>query len=77
MATSLTELESILNLRPVCAISDDSSDPEPLTPNHLLLQRPVLALSTGTFVKEALCVIDQRVRPRVFQNSTGGANFAG
>ena len=54
MAMSLTEVESFLNPRPVCAIWNDSSDPEPLTPNHLLLQRPVLALSTGTFVKEAL-----------------------
>ena len=48
MATSLTEVESILNQRPVCAISDDSSYPEPLTPNHLLLQRPVLALPPGS-----------------------------
>ena len=78
-ATSLTEVESILNPIPVCAISDDSSYPEPLTPNHLLLQRLVLALPPGTFVKEAACVhgrnrdkcksvlekIDQRVRPSV------------
>jgi len=50
--TVLTEIESILNSRPLCAASDDSNDCEPLTPNHLLLQRPVQALPPGTFVKE-------------------------
>ena len=89
MATSLTEVESILNPRPVCAISDDSSDPEPLTPNRLLLQRPLQTLPPGTLIKEALCVhgksgdkwksvlerIDQRVRPRVLHKNTRGAKL--
>ena len=90
MATSLTEVESILNPRPVCAISDDSSDPESLTPKHLLLQRPVLALSTSTFVKEALCSRKKwrqmemnfgedwsNVTPQCCRNDRRGANFVG
>ena len=90
MATSLTEVESILKPRPVCAISDDSSDPEPLTPNHLLLQRPVLALSTGTFVKEALCSRKKwrqmemsfgedwsKGTPQCCRNDRRGSNFVG
>ena len=44
LATVLTEVEATLNSRPLSAISDDPNDLQPLTPNHLLLQR--------TFVKE-------------------------
>ena len=34
-----TEATSILNSHPICPSSDDPNDLEPLTPNHLLLQR--------------------------------------
>ena len=37
IATVFTEVESILNSRPLCATSDHPNDCEPLTPNHLLL----------------------------------------
>lgn len=52
LPTVLTEVESILNSRPLCAASDDPNDCEPLTPNHLLLQRAVCTLPPGSFVKE-------------------------
>ena len=37
LATLLTEVESIVNNRPLTHISDDSEDLEALTPNHILL----------------------------------------
>ena len=52
VATVFTEVESILNSRPLCAVSDDPNDCEPLTPNHLLLQRSVRTFPPGSFVKE-------------------------
>ena len=52
LATVLTEVEATLNSRPLFAVSDDPNDLQPLTPNHLLLQRTVSALPPGTFVKE-------------------------
>ena len=52
LATVLTEVEATLNSRPLCAVSDDPNDLQPLTPNHLLLQRTVSGLPPGTFVKE-------------------------
>ena len=52
LAAVLTEVEATLNSRPLCTISDDPKDLQPLTPNHLLLHRTVSALPSGTFVKE-------------------------
>ena len=49
--TVLAEVKATLNSRPLCAVSDDPNDLQPLTPNHLLLQRTVSALPPGTFVK--------------------------
>ena len=51
LATVPTDVEATLNWRPLCAVSDDPNDLQPLTPNHLLVQRTVSALPPGTFVK--------------------------
>ena len=52
LMTVFTEVESVLNSRPLCAVSDDPNDYEPITPNYLLLQRPFPTLPPGSFVKE-------------------------
>jgi hypothetical protein len=41
--TLLTIAEGLINNRPLTAVSDDPRDLEPLTPNHLLIHRPVAA----------------------------------
>ena len=45
------EIESIVNKRPITAVSDDPADLTALTPNHFLLQR-VAHLPLGVFVSE-------------------------
>nr|XP_055049230.1 uncharacterized protein LOC129434322 isoform X1 [Misgurnus anguillicaudatus] len=47
-------VESIVNGRPITKLSDDPSDPLPLTPNHLLLLRSGSTLPPGAFVKQDL-----------------------
>lgn len=47
------EVESIVNNRPITAVSDDPDDCSALTPNHFPLQRAT-QLPTGVFVKEDL-----------------------
>ena len=46
-----TEVEFIMNNRPILAASDDPADLEALTPNHFLLQRKVTGLPPGSLVK--------------------------
>ena len=47
----LAEVESIVNNRPITAVSDDPADFTALTPNHLMLQRAT-QLPPGAFVSE-------------------------
>ena len=54
LRTVFAEVTSILNSRPICPSSDDPNDLEPLTPNHLLLQRRNLFVPPGVFTKEDL-----------------------
>ncbi|XP_071494941.1 uncharacterized protein [Diadema antillarum] len=52
LTTLMTEVEAILNARPLTQLSMDSNDDEPLTPNHLLLLRQNPSLPPGAFSKE-------------------------
>ena len=54
MCTVFAEVMPILNSHPISPASDDPSDMEPLTPNHLLLQRRNLAMPLAVFAKEEL-----------------------
>ena len=49
LRTVLAESQGIANSRPLCPNSDDPLDMEPLTLNHLLLQRPAITLPPGKF----------------------------
>ena len=54
LRTLFAEVVTILNSRPLCPSSDDPNDLEPLTPNHLLLQRRSLVIPPGMFTGEDL-----------------------
>ena len=50
--TALCEVEAILNARPITSTSGDPKDPEPLTPNHLLLLKGKPILPPGLFNRQ-------------------------
>ena len=52
LQTLFTEVELIMNNRPIVAASDDPADLEAFTRNHFLLQRKVSGLPSGFFVRE-------------------------
>ena len=49
LQTIFCEVENIVNGRPLTKISDDPSNPTPLTPNHLLLLRNGSIIPPGEF----------------------------
>ena len=52
LRTLMSEVEGILNSRPLTPVSSDPKDLEPITPNHLLLLRANPNLPPGVFTKE-------------------------
>ena len=52
LITIMTEVEAILNARPLTQLSMDPKDDEPLTPSHLLLMRRNPSLPPDVFYKE-------------------------
>ena len=52
LTTLVTEVEAILNARPLTQLTTDAHDDEPLTPSHLLLLRQSSALPPGIFSKD-------------------------
>ena len=55
LMTLLTEVETIINSRPLTETSDDINDLEALTPNHFLLGRANRHLPMGVFTDHDLC----------------------
>lgn len=54
LITLMCKVESIVNGRPLTVVSTDQRDPEPLTPNHLLLSRPNAEMPPGVFSQSDL-----------------------
>ena len=52
LVTLMAEVEMILNDRPITSISDDPRDPEPLSPNKILLLTSNSSLPPGVFKPE-------------------------
>lgn len=48
LATMLTEVEAVLNSRPLSYVHDDASEPEPLTPSHFLTGKRLTLLPAKT-----------------------------
>lgn len=51
LGTFMTEVEKILNSRPITFLSSDVRDPHPLSPNMILLMRSNESVSPGLFCK--------------------------
>jgi hypothetical protein len=55
LVTLMTEVEAIVNGRPLTKASNDPKDEDPLTPNHLLLLKQETVLPPGTFDENDVC----------------------
>lgn len=58
LRTLMTEIECILNGRPLTPSSDSPGDLEALTPNHLLLFRPNNTICHQAFSLKMTCIVD-------------------
>ena len=56
LQTVLTEVEHMLNSRPITYVSSNAGEAAALTPNHILLGRDCPSLPPGVFSSEELCM---------------------
>ena len=56
MQTLFCEVDSILNSRPITTVSEDESDTEALTPNHIHLLQSHPAFPPGLFQKRDIYI---------------------
>ena len=76
LRTLMAEIEGILNSRPLTPNSDNSTDLEPLNPNHLFLRRSNLnKLPPGVYVREGRFVLLNLDRWRQVQYLTNQCLF--
>ena len=52
LLTLMCEVENVVNNRPLCRLSDDPNDFNPLTPNHLLIMQSGAVLPPGVFDRD-------------------------
>jgi len=52
LSTVITEVEFIVNSRPLCPTSDSPDDLKPLSPNNFLVLKPMESLPPGLFVEQ-------------------------
>ena len=69
LETIVTEIEAMLNDRPLTYVSPDLSDPEPLTPSHLLFGRRICqvphALNKPEELEDPTYVNDSAMREKI------------
>lgn len=53
MTTILTEVEAVLNSRPLSYVHNDTDEPQPLTPSHFLVGERLTSLPPKTMVLES------------------------
>lgn len=65
--TMLTQIESIVNSRPISPLSNDPQDLSPLTPAHFLIGRPLTAIPEDDFTttKEGHLSVYQRLQQTI------------
>ena len=58
----MCEVESIVNSRPLTTVSGDPKDLDPLTPNHILLGRAQVSLSSPGIFQKSVVYLRRRWR---------------
>ncbi|XP_048486343.1 uncharacterized protein LOC125490601 [Plutella xylostella] len=62
LATLFTQIEAILNSRPLCPLSSSPNDYQPLTPGHFLIGRPLLSFPSPNLEDAKMSRLDRYQR---------------
>ncbi|XP_055633263.1 uncharacterized protein LOC129773646 [Toxorhynchites rutilus septentrionalis] len=59
LSTLLAQVAACMNSRPICALSNNSSDPQPLIPAHFLIGRPLDALPEVNHLEQQMSALSR------------------